>query len=198
MPSYVCESCASDFDEKNLYINHYKKCVTTVAVTTYSGEKMTLHRNENKVFLCYCSHPACPKSAGFTRSEGLLKHMKRLKTTWIGAEKKTPSNQPTSVTITKASKQCIRIIIIRVISMTGVYGSDLRTGHQNQRKQWYRVMKSPSLHGDDVSMASSNIGSPRISSEANLDDIDMQSTYSSVPASPRMYPMPSLMTTKDP
>ena len=85
---YLCDSCTSHFDNKNLYISHKKKCIPTGTVITYLAEKLTLHHNESRVFLCYCSHPDCLKLTGFTIGEGILKHMKKLQTKWMGVEKK--------------------------------------------------------------------------------------------------------------
>lgn len=91
-----CDSCLVTFDNKNLYRNHRKKCVTTATITTYAGEQIVLHRNQDHVFLCYCSHPACPKPNGFVTAEAVQKHMKKLQTTWLGPEEKASNRSFTS------------------------------------------------------------------------------------------------------
>ena len=89
--SITCNSCGSCFTEKNLYINHYKKCVQKGSLTLPDGQDIVLWRNQDKKFLCYCSNPPCPKSSGFTTLDGLKQHMKNLETIWLGPEKKKAS-----------------------------------------------------------------------------------------------------------
>ncbi|KAI5984878.1 hypothetical protein EDD15DRAFT_2201002 [Pisolithus albus] len=84
----ICKECGLEFDNKILHDTHWKKCVREVTFIAYTGQEITLTRQENGAFACYCSHPKCPKQAGFATMDTLHKHMKTLKTTWLGPEKK--------------------------------------------------------------------------------------------------------------
>ncbi|KIK25617.1 hypothetical protein PISMIDRAFT_22752 [Pisolithus microcarpus 441] len=48
---------------------------------------ITVKKNEQGLFDCFCSHKGCPGKKGFTTVEGLKKHMHKLKSTWIGLAK---------------------------------------------------------------------------------------------------------------
>lgn len=84
----TCNECGLDFDNRNLHDKHWKKCVKKVTFVAYDGQEITASRHENGTFLCYCSHNKCPKSQGFATIDALQKHMKNLKTIWLGPEKK--------------------------------------------------------------------------------------------------------------
>ncbi|KAI6096772.1 hypothetical protein F5141DRAFT_1067498 [Pisolithus sp. B1] len=83
-----CKECGLEFDNKILHDTHWKKCVRKVSFVAYTGQDITMTRHENGTFLCYCSHHKCPKEVGFATMDALHKHMKTLKTTWLGPEKK--------------------------------------------------------------------------------------------------------------
>ncbi|KAI6025416.1 hypothetical protein EDC04DRAFT_2606298 [Pisolithus marmoratus] len=83
-----CNECSLEFDNKVLHDMHWKKCIKTVTFVTHTGEQITITRHQNGTFVCYCSHPKCPKEKGFVTVDALQKHMKTLKTTWLGPEKK--------------------------------------------------------------------------------------------------------------
>lgn len=76
------------FDNKNLHDSHWKKCVKTLNFLAYNGQEITVTRHANGTFVCYCSHPKCPKAQGFTTQDALQRHLKKSKTTWLGPEKK--------------------------------------------------------------------------------------------------------------
>ncbi|KAI6019059.1 hypothetical protein EDC04DRAFT_2941487 [Pisolithus marmoratus] len=84
----TCKGCGLEFDNRNLHDTHWKKCVKTVTFVIHTGEQVTVTHHQNGTFLCYCSHPKCPKEKGFVTVDALQKHMKTLKTTWLGPEKK--------------------------------------------------------------------------------------------------------------
>ncbi|KAF8425053.1 hypothetical protein L210DRAFT_3509366 [Boletus edulis BED1] len=90
MPSRICNECGLDFDNKVLYDNHWQKCVKTVSFVAYNGEEVTITRHVDGTFHCYCSHEKCPKVQGFSTMGNLHRHMKILKTTWLGPDKKGP------------------------------------------------------------------------------------------------------------
>ncbi|KAI6098756.1 hypothetical protein F5141DRAFT_1066809 [Pisolithus sp. B1] len=82
---HVCKECGLELGNKNA---HWKKCVSIVTFVAYTGQDVTITCHENGTFLCYCSHHKCPRDIGFTTADALHKHMKTLKTTWLGLEKK--------------------------------------------------------------------------------------------------------------
>ncbi|KAI6038256.1 hypothetical protein EDC04DRAFT_3090911 [Pisolithus marmoratus] len=86
--THTCKGCGLEFDDRNLHDTHWKKCVKTVTFVIHTGEQVTVTHHQNGTFLCYCSHPKCPKEKGFVTVDALQKHMKTLKTTWLGPEKK--------------------------------------------------------------------------------------------------------------
>ncbi|KAI6043201.1 hypothetical protein EDC04DRAFT_2891230 [Pisolithus marmoratus] len=83
-----CNECSLEFDNKVLHDMHWKKCIKTVTFVTHTGEQITITHHQNGTFVCYCSHPKCPKEKGFVTVDALQKHIKTLKTTWLGPEKK--------------------------------------------------------------------------------------------------------------
>ncbi|KAG1846617.1 hypothetical protein F4604DRAFT_1686589, partial [Suillus subluteus] len=76
-----------DKEDKSSYITHARNC-TKEGSFTIGKEKITVQRNDQGLFLCYCSHPGCPKK-GFATISGLKAHMKKAKSTWVGPEGKT-------------------------------------------------------------------------------------------------------------
>lgn len=54
----------------------------------HTGQTFLLRRNSVGVFLCYCSHPKCPKPAGFCTMDSLYKHLHTAKSQWLGPEAK--------------------------------------------------------------------------------------------------------------
>lgn len=83
----ICTECGLVFANKNLHDPHWKKCVKTAKFVAYNGQEITVTRHENGTFLCYCSHHKCPKDQGFATIDAMQKHMKNLKTNWLGPEK---------------------------------------------------------------------------------------------------------------
>ncbi|KAI5985430.1 hypothetical protein EDC04DRAFT_2913772 [Pisolithus marmoratus] len=84
----TCKECGLQFDNRGLHDSHWKKCVKTVTFVAPTGEDVTVTRDRNGTFVCYCSHDKCPKENGFVTVGALQRHMKTLKTTWLGPEKK--------------------------------------------------------------------------------------------------------------
>ncbi|KAI6043207.1 hypothetical protein EDC04DRAFT_2600384 [Pisolithus marmoratus] len=85
---HTCKECGLQFDNRGLHDSHWKKCVKTVTFVAPTGEDVTVTRDRNGTFVCYCSHDKCPKENGFVTVGALQRHMKTLKTTWLGPEKK--------------------------------------------------------------------------------------------------------------
>jgi hypothetical protein len=86
--SFICSHCKLEFENKNLYVTHTRKCVKTVTFVAYNNQEITVTRDQNNVFLCYCSDKRCPRPRGFLRVNALQKHLKTSKTIWLGPEKK--------------------------------------------------------------------------------------------------------------
>jgi hypothetical protein len=78
-----------DTEEKSKYITHTRKCIKEASFTL-GDQDITIKRNSQGLFLCYCSHPSCPKK-GFSTVNGLKGHMKKVKSTWVGPEGKVIS-----------------------------------------------------------------------------------------------------------
>ena len=87
----TCNECGTEFDNRNLHDKHWKKCVKTITFVGHNGQEITTSRHENGMFMCYCSYNKCPKNQGFATVDALQKHMRNLKTIWLGAEKKASS-----------------------------------------------------------------------------------------------------------
>lgn len=68
-----------------------EKAIKIVTFVAHNGQEITTTRNQNGTFLCYCSHHKCPKNQGFITIDALQKHMKNLKTTWLGPKGKVRS-----------------------------------------------------------------------------------------------------------
>jgi hypothetical protein len=83
-----CTTCSTVFaaKDKSSYITHVRQCTKTASFTI-GDQKITIDRNEQGLFLCYCSHPGCPKR-GFATISGLKSHMKKVMSIWVGPEGK--------------------------------------------------------------------------------------------------------------
>ncbi|KAI6119109.1 hypothetical protein EV401DRAFT_1888401, partial [Pisolithus croceorrhizus] len=105
----ACKECGQEFDNRNLHDAHWKKCVKAITFVAYTGQDVTMTRHENGAFLCYCSHHKCPREVGFTTVDALHKHMKTLKTTWLGPEKKASAGGQSLVQETNATTVLMEI-----------------------------------------------------------------------------------------
>lgn len=94
--AHICSACGEAFGKKSEHNAHWKKCVNNVTFTAYNGESITVIRNEGGSFLCYCSHPGCPNEKGYVTTDGLKRHLKQQKSTWLGPEKKVSMMQSTT------------------------------------------------------------------------------------------------------
>ncbi|KAI6035840.1 hypothetical protein EDC04DRAFT_2897620 [Pisolithus marmoratus] len=147
-----CKECGLEFDNKNIHDAHWKKCVKTMSFVSHTGQEVTVNHHANGTFLCYCSHPKCPKEVGFATVDALGKHMKNLKTTWLGAEKKAsaeggaePSGQNPALEIDVGDPH---------MSAGTIHTPKMPAGMVQDE-----TMRSPSLTGhDDASMKSPRAG----------------------------------------
>jgi hypothetical protein len=83
-----CTTCSTVFDnkDKSSYVTHVRQCSPT-GTFVIGDQKITVERNNQGLFLCYCSHPSC-STKGFTTINGLKAHMKKAMSTWVGPEGK--------------------------------------------------------------------------------------------------------------
>jgi hypothetical protein len=81
---FTCTTCMLQFDLRTIYDTHIRKCIPISAFTTHTGQHVTVTRNTEGVFLCYCSHPGCPKPTGYSTTDNLRKYMKQIQSIWIG------------------------------------------------------------------------------------------------------------------
>jgi hypothetical protein len=84
---FTCTTCNLEFDLKGVYYIHIRKCTPISTFTTPTGQKITVTRNMDGVFLCYCSNPDCPKPIGYATIDALRKHMKKVQSIWVGPNK---------------------------------------------------------------------------------------------------------------
>ena len=96
MANFACASCSISFDSKNLRDAHSKRCVKTATITNGKGNRVTITRDDNGTFRCYCSHVACPKTKGYATSNALQKHITKSQTTWLGPEGKKAASSSRS------------------------------------------------------------------------------------------------------
>ncbi|KAI5982121.1 hypothetical protein EDC04DRAFT_2915922 [Pisolithus marmoratus] len=135
---HSCKECGLEFDNKNIHDAHWKK--------------KSLDRHANGTFLCYCSHPKCPKEVGFATVDALGKHMKNLKTTWLGPEKKASAEGRA-----ESSGQTPALEID--IGNPQMSAGTMHTPKMPAGMVWDETMRSPSLTGhDDASMKSPQAG----------------------------------------
>lgn len=90
---FTCTTCQLEFDLRGVYNTHTRKCIPVSTFTTHTGQQVTVTRNRNGVFLCYCSNPSCPKPTGYFTTDTMKKHMKKVQSTWIGPNKDKQSAQ---------------------------------------------------------------------------------------------------------
>ena len=84
--TYTCHHCQLQLKDKNLYISHSKKCVRTVTFVTRDNQEITVTRDDDDKFTCYCSSKKCPSI--FAMAGSIQRHMNKLKTTWLGPDQK--------------------------------------------------------------------------------------------------------------
>ncbi|KAG6369356.1 hypothetical protein JVT61DRAFT_15003 [Boletus reticuloceps] len=81
---FTCSTCKMQFHVKGVYNAHTRKYIPVSTFTTHSEQQVMVERNEGGVFLCYCSHPGCPKPIGYLMVDFMKNHMKKVQSTWIG------------------------------------------------------------------------------------------------------------------
>ena len=90
---FICSTCSLQFDLRGVYSAHIRKCISISTFTTHAGQQVTVKRNEKGVFLCYCSHPGCPKPTGYLTTDSMKNHIKKVQSTWIGPNNDKQSTQ---------------------------------------------------------------------------------------------------------
>jgi len=91
---FPCNKCNAVFLLKKEHSSHQKKCTggNSNGKVTFlfkeTNQTIVLEKNTEGLYVCYCSHKECPKKGkGYTSVEGLKKHMKKVKSHWIGIDK---------------------------------------------------------------------------------------------------------------
>jgi hypothetical protein len=85
---YTCADCNAVYQDRNPYNSHRRKCKPVGSFNDpESGKAITVHRNEDGVFLCYCSREGCPKKSGFATVDSLRSHIVRSGSRWVGVPK---------------------------------------------------------------------------------------------------------------
>ena len=87
----------STFNNRNLYFGHRKKCISTASFVAHIGQAITLQHNKHRVFLSYCSDLKYPQPNGFVTVDSIHKHMKKLKSQWLGPEETQQVTCPPSI-----------------------------------------------------------------------------------------------------
>lgn len=90
MVKFVCTNCSAEFALKRDHGKHRKICLMEVETFIFkpSNEKITVKKNDQGSFDCYCSDAGCPSENRVYKSiENLKKHMKKVKSHWVGLSK---------------------------------------------------------------------------------------------------------------
>jgi len=84
----ICSTCSAGFEDRNQYSSHTKHCVGDTVTFVYQNQNITVKKNTEGAFDCYCSDVGCPgKKRVYKTIEGLKKHLKKVKSHWIGTSK---------------------------------------------------------------------------------------------------------------
>ncbi|KAI6017929.1 hypothetical protein EDC04DRAFT_2607927 [Pisolithus marmoratus] len=207
---HSCKECNLEFDNKVLHDTHWKKCVKTVTFVTHTGEQVTVTHHQNGTFFCYCSHPKCPKEKGFVTVDALQKHMKTLKTTWLGPERKAitllvQGAHKSALQITTNASQGAHSSALQVntnISQGAMSSLAMQvTTNAPQLAPGIadETMKSPSLMStEDTAMKSPLVGADEPSGQVNELAMASPSPSAFSPRSPMPMQGSSLMSLVDP
>ncbi|KAF8633670.1 hypothetical protein AX17_004413, partial [Amanita inopinata Kibby_2008] len=81
MPSVSCKHCNAIFATTEERHMHIRSCVPSITLE-FSDSRVDLQRNSDGDFICYCSHPKCPRA--FKSSHSIKRHAKEANSRWIG------------------------------------------------------------------------------------------------------------------
>jgi hypothetical protein len=87
---FTCSNCSATFDLNKDYGKHSKQCLKEIEtfISKQNNQRITVKKNEEGNFECYCSDSGCPdQKKTYKTIETLKKHMKKVKSHWIGLSK---------------------------------------------------------------------------------------------------------------
>jgi hypothetical protein len=85
---YTCSRCKAAFPSVSRLNNHRKSCLDDVVTTRFGGKSITLTKNADGRFSCYCSHNGCPSpSTTYKTIENLKRHLGKVGSEWVGPNK---------------------------------------------------------------------------------------------------------------
>jgi hypothetical protein len=87
---FVCKTCSSKFEAKADYNAHKKTCLMQIETFVFrqTNQKITVKKNDEGNFECYCSDAGCPdKKKVYKSIENLKRHLKKVESHWIGLSK---------------------------------------------------------------------------------------------------------------
>lgn len=103
----ICDNCSATFETKKQYSQHSKNCLKKVEtfIWTLTNQKITVKKNAQDHFECYCSDPRCPSEKRVYKTiENLKRHLRKVNSHWVGPSKVKLAYMYTKQ-ITKTSKQ---------------------------------------------------------------------------------------------
>ncbi|KAI5981269.1 hypothetical protein EDC04DRAFT_2617498 [Pisolithus marmoratus] len=86
---YTCTTCQGIFQLRTEYASHRRQCIAEVVTFFHqaSGRQITIERNQDGFFECFCSDRGCPNPQRVYKNvETLKKHMKKVGSTWTGPD----------------------------------------------------------------------------------------------------------------
>ncbi|KAG1735322.1 uncharacterized protein EDB91DRAFT_1083776 [Suillus paluster] len=86
----TCPNCSATFDVNKYYGRHKKQCLKEVEtfISKQNNQRITVKKNDKGNFECYCSDNGCPDQKKVYKTIATLKkHMKKVKSHWIGLSK---------------------------------------------------------------------------------------------------------------
>ena len=82
---FTCQNCQAEFQTRNEYSSHKRMCVESTKTFQLNGEQITVRKNGEGKFACYCSHSGCGTgSKTYQNTYTLSTHMKKVGSHWVG------------------------------------------------------------------------------------------------------------------
>ncbi|KAG1728038.1 uncharacterized protein EDB91DRAFT_1086206 [Suillus paluster] len=87
----TCLNCSAKFEVIQDYRNYSKQCLKEIETFIHKlTNQKSLKKNDQGNFQCYCSDAGCPdKKKVYKTIENLKRHLKKVKSCWIGLSKQT-------------------------------------------------------------------------------------------------------------
>jgi hypothetical protein len=82
---YTCLNCSTVFGVKSDYGKHSKQCLKTTETFEFNTQSITIHKNSEDHFNCYCSDAGCADGKkSYKNIENMKRHMRKAKSHWLG------------------------------------------------------------------------------------------------------------------